>query len=132
MKHMRVLVALILATVSSDGFAPVSHRLRKKVVVSKAQAAAVGEQPKAIFLETLDRDRPYDLNARSETRTQLLNEVINKGSLPGGGGLSNPGSRASFASVAPGSWRVVYAPHMTIMAGLFQGELSVQVSEHEI
>mmetsp|Transcript_4672 Transcript_4672/g.10059 ORF Transcript_4672/g.10059 Transcript_4672/m.10059 type:complete len:243 (+) Transcript_4672:58-786(+) len=128
MKRFLVLFPIILP--SCEGFAPVCRR-RKEVIVSAVQAAAVGEKPKSKFLEALDPDRPYDLNARSETRTQLLNEVILKGSLPGGGGLSNPGSVRSFSSVAPGTWRVVYAPHMTIMAGLFRGEFSVQYDLEE-
>jgi hypothetical protein len=72
-------------------------------------------------------DRPYDLNAHSETRKNLLNALIDSR-----GGLSNPGSAETFASVAPGIWRVVYAPHMTIIASLVRGELSVQVSGHII
>ena len=76
---------------------------------------------KSKFLQSLDI--PYDLNKGSKERTKLLNDVIDTG-----GGLSNPGSQQSFKSVAPGSWRVCYAPHMTFMSGLARGEFSVLVS----
>lgn len=76
---------------------------------------------KSKFLQSLDI--PYDLNKGSKERTKLLNDVIDTR-----GGLSNPGSQESFASVATGSWRVCYAPHMTFMSGLARGEFSVQVS----
>jgi len=76
---------------------------------------------KSKFLQSLDI--PYDLNKGSKERTKLLNDVIDTG-----GGLSNPGSQQSFKSVAPGSWRVCYAPHMTFMSGLAGGEFSVKVS----
>ena len=122
---------LIWVIVSCDAFAPVVHRLttlglRASEVKSKAAAVSNnGNTAKTIFLDALDR--PYDLNAHSETRTNLLNALIDSRA-----GLSNPGSAETFASVAPGIWRVVYAPHMTIIASLVRGELSVQVSGHII
>ena len=76
---------------------------------------------KSKFLQSLDI--PYELNKGSKERTKLLNDVIDAG-----GGLLNPGSQESFESVATGSWRVCYAPHMTFMSGLARGEFSVQVS----
>lgn len=124
MKHLPILAAILMAIGACDAFTTIS-RPRNKLIVREAQSSVVGEQTKTAFLEALDVDRPYDLNVRSEIRTKLLNEVIDKGSLPGGSGISNPGSDESFASVAPGSWRVVYAPHMTTMAGLLRGEFSV-------
>jgi len=124
MKHLTILAAILMAIGACDAFTTIS-RPRNKLIVREAQSSVVGEQTKTAFLEALDVDRPYDLNVRSEIRTKLLNEVIDKGSLPGGSGISNPGSDESFASVAPGSWRVVYAPHMTTMAGLLRGEFSV-------
>ena len=120
------ILCAIFAIAVCDAFAPapVSHRPRPTNGANEAVqlAAAVAEaEIKTNFFEALDR--PYDLNTRSKTRTQLLNDVID-----GGGGLQNPGSRETFESVAEGTWRVCYAPHMTIMFGLFQGEVSVQVS----
>ena len=120
-----ILCAIFVAIAVCDGFAPlISHRPRTKTganEVVQLAAAVAGAEIKTNFLEALDR--PYDLNTRSKTRTQLLNDVIDAG-----GGLQNPGSRETFASVAEGTWKVCYAPHMTIMFGLFQGEVSVQVS----
>lgn len=122
MKKYFYLAAL---SICCDAFAPAAfsptphRRSRATSHVANAATSAVDTQIKNKFLASLDR--PYDLNTRSETRTQLLNDVIENQ-----GGLSNPGSQKSFATVAPGMWRVCYAPHMTIMAGLFQGEFSVQ------
>lgn len=140
MKHLQIILCAILAIASCDAFVPVSVE-----TAVAASSVGVGEQTtRTNFLAALDRpasaigeqttrtkfldvlDKPYDLNKRTDTRTQLLNDVINKEN-----GLPNPGSLESFASVAPGVWRVVYAPHMTIMAGLFQGELSVQYDLNE-
>ena len=122
MKHFPRLLLLpaISALVSCDAFAPThNHRTRSQALLStaiKAKATTVDD-----FLNTLDAP-PGKINARSETRTNLLNNVIAEGGLP------NPGSKESFMGVAPGMWRVCYAPHMTKMAGLFQGEFSVEVS----
>lgn len=74
---------------------------------------------KSRFLESLER--PYDLNQGSKERTGLLNDLIQNGDS-----IQHPGSRASFMPVAPGRWRVIYAPHMTTMSGLAGGEFSVQ------
>ena len=76
------------------------------------------------FLESLDNQ--YDLNQSSDLRTQLLNDLIVDGN-----GLANPGSNAAFAPVASGVWRVIYAPHITTIAGLFGGEFSVQYDLRE-
>jgi hypothetical protein len=75
--------------------------------------SSVGAAAKSEFLESLKV--PYNLNNNNPTRTELLQNLINSGSS-----LSNPGRAETFSSVAPGSWKVVYAPHMTIMAGLFK------------
>ena len=88
---------------------------------AKMTTARAAASEKSDFVDALDR--PYDLNVGSDARTSLLDGVV-----LGGGGLVDPGSRASFATVAPGVWRVVYAPHMTTIAGLLGCELSVRVS----
>ena len=109
---------------SCDAFAPLqlrpirAHRL---AVIKSVAVAGSDNNAKTKFLGSLDR--PYDLNEHDENRTNLLNALADSGA-----GLSNPGSTESFALVAPGVWRVVYAPHMTTIAGFFRGELSVQVS----
>ncbi|KAL7528827.1 hypothetical protein ACHAWF_002724 [Thalassiosira exigua] len=117
------LVASVLAPCDSLVPAPRGARTKENIafgVSPKAQATATEGQPtKAKFLGELDR--PYDLNERTKTRTSLLDDIITQGA-----GLPNPGSEESFALAAPGVWKVCYAPHMTTMAGLFQGEFSVE------
>jgi len=94
---------------------------------------------KDTFLQSLDFDDR--LNQPSQERTALLNRVIankqevssslSSASKDGTSALSlqNPGS--SFGSVAPGRWRVIYAPHMSTIAGLFRGEFRVQYDLYE-
>jgi len=128
METRRLLIS-IWVIVSCDAFAPVAvvHRRTTVGVGLRAAAAAsdIDNTAKTNFLDALDRQ--YDLNKHSETRTNLLNTLIDSSA-----GFSNPGSVETFASVAPGIWRVVYAPHMTILESIFHGELSVQVSGHTI
>lgn len=119
-----ILSVIVVWIIACDAFAPVQLRpIRAHRLATTIESEAVGSDidAKTIFLDTLDR--PYDLNEHGENRSNLLNALVDSGA-----GLSNPGSTESFASVAPGVWRVVYAPHMTTIAGLFHGELSVQVS----
>lgn len=75
-------------------------------------------EPRDEFLESLDLS--YELNANSPTRTGLLQNLIDYGTNPGGVNLSKPGRAETFESVAPGTWKVVYAPHMTTAAGLLK------------
>ena len=126
MKHARMLIAIIYLTIVSicDGFSPgycMSMTSGGTTQLSSSTTTLVGEHTTTKFLDALDK--PYDLNVGSKTRTQLLNDIIDSNC-----GITNPGSQESFASVAPGNWRVIYAPHMTFMAGLARGEFSVQVS----
>ena len=72
---------------------------------------------KSNFYDALDR--PFELNEGSDERNALLKSVIESEE-----GIQNPGR--DFQSVAPGRWRVCYAPHMTFMAGLFGGSFDVQ------
>jgi len=85
----------------------------------KEAAATSSTTIKSRFLDSLDR--PYDLNQGSKERTGLLNDLIQNGDS-----IQQPGSLESFMPVAPGRWRVIYAPHMTTMSGLAGGEFSVQ------
>jgi hypothetical protein len=91
---------------------------RRRLTTLKASTLATTRDE---FFDALDT--PYSLNGISESRTELVDDLIRFG-----GGLPNPGSRETFASVAPGSWDVVYAPHMTHISNLLGCELSVQVS----
>ena len=87
----------------------------KRRVVDTTSTSTV----KSKFLDSLDRS--YDLNQGSKERTRLLDALIRNGDS-----IDHPGSLESFMPVAPGRWRVVYAPHMTTMSGLAGGEFSVQ------
>lgn len=119
------LLLFIWIIASCNAFGRTARALRaaeiklEEVAASDRDIIVFNDTVKTNFLDALDR--PYDLNEQSETRTKLLNALIDSGS-----GLLNPGS--AFTSVAPGIWRVAYAPHMSTIAGLFGGELSVQVS----
>ena len=125
MKHQWIIFAIYVAIVSiCDAFTSGDHRSRSAMETSTHLSSSVIEEhtttTKSKFIQSLDI--PYDLNKGSKERTKLLNDVID-----GQGGLLNPGSLESFCNVAPGSWRVCYAPHMTFMSGLARGEFSVQV-----
>jgi hypothetical protein len=76
------------------------------------------------FLDALDAPT-CSLNSVTETRNALLDGMIRD---EGGCGLTHPGSMETFASVAPGTWNVVYAPHMTYVSATLGFDLSVRVS----
>ena len=118
-RHGTAHVAETLTSVEKAGGA--GGRDRRMTTAAAATSATTLSTTKADFVDSLDR--PYDLNGEGAVRTSLLDDVIR-----GNDGLADPGSSESFASVAPGTWRVVYAPHMTAMSGLLGGELSVRVS----
>lgn len=100
---------------------------------------------KVAFLNSLDRDDT--LNLATKGRTSLLSKLIadkvivskadwsdisaNDLTRKDGSSLANAGSRESFQLVAPGRWKVIYAPHMTTMAGLARGKFDVQYTLHE-
>lgn len=94
---------------------------------------------KRIFFESLDTDKT--LNEASKERTNLLNKMIaskvtteNLNVIPENVSvedkptlsLKDPGLAATFNKVASGTWKVVYAPHMTTISGLFGGKFDVQ------
>mmetsp|Transcript_30087 Transcript_30087/g.61427 ORF Transcript_30087/g.61427 Transcript_30087/m.61427 type:complete len:179 (+) Transcript_30087:257-793(+) len=118
-----VLIVAFVAPLRCDAFSlpggPSFQTTQLNLIGAVSTQAVQSSTEKANFLESLEL--PFDLNPRSEGRTKLLNALMD-----GGGSFANPGSKETFELTAPGVWRVVYAPHMTIMTGLFQGELSVQ------
>jgi len=101
---------------------------------------------KGSFLRSLDS---WDsLNAAGGDRSALLDTLIKnrrevdqimdddstvgkKDERKGSPSLRRPGSCEAFSVVAPGTWDVIYAPHMTFMAGLAGGEFQVQYVLHE-
>lgn len=119
-------VTAILTAATTDGsdafFNPVTPRMAETTIASSlTSSSSVASARRSInFINTLDK--PYDLNADTELRTKLLNEMIISGeSLP------NPASTKTFARVALGIWNVIYAPHMTSIANFLSvADLSVQ------
>lgn len=77
---------------------------------------------KEIFLNSLD-DPISTLNGATTERTALLNKLATSNTSPS---RDKPGSWEGFGSVAPGRWRVIYAPHMTTMANLAGVQFQVQ------
>ena len=107
-------MVLITGLTPSDAFVGRSQSLAKRPhrLCEYFQRCAVNE-PRSDFLESLDL--PYELNLNNPIRTWLLQKLVDRKT-----GLPNPGSVGTFAKVAPGTWRVVYAPHMTIAARAFK------------
>jgi hypothetical protein len=99
---------------------------------------------KDTFLDSLTYGNT--LNEGTKRRTELLNDMIsnkmevnikevlkNRKNSDSSTTLSaiNPGSLSSFLPVAPGTWKVVYAPHMTTIAKLAGGlDLDVEYIMH--
>ncbi len=96
---------------------------------------------KAIFLDSLDEKDT--LNAATKTRTNLLQKMIdNKTSVSSvedlipensssSKSLEKPGLQETFNRVSEGNWKVIYAPHMTTISGLFGGRFDVQYIMHK-
>ena len=66
------------------------------------------------------------LNESNSERTRLLENMLQEKVSDGmeeeitpTARLSNPGLSSTFDEVVSGKWEVVYAPHMTTIAGLF-------------
>ena len=99
---------------------------------------AVTVTDKQLFLESLDQLNT--LNPASKQRTSLLNTMIqqkiiaddvnkvivdDKIDVIPSTSLKNPGAADSFFKVARGTWKVIYAPHMTTISSLFNGSFDV-------
>jgi hypothetical protein len=108
-------------------------------IASSSTEQRVGTN-KQMFLQSLDTLNT--LNQASKKRTELLDKMISEkvttkdlnnalttseadGILPTAS-LENPGLESIFSSVAPGTWKVIYAPHMTTIAGIAGGKFDVQ------
>jgi hypothetical protein len=96
---------------------------------------------KDLFLKSLERLNI--LNDESMERSSLLNQMIQskqeverigvrtispslqeETTVPSQS-LMNPGRLSSFSNVATGTWKVIYAPHMTTISGIFGGKFDV-------
>lgn len=141
---MRLGVCLLLTALHVVGAWLSSHSssistLRSRIRSSPSILNAI-RTPKNSFLDSLDKFN--SLNTATPERTKLLNQLIeNKITVPAekvlassserndnGASLSikDPGLWDSMMPVAPGNWKVIYAPHMTTMANLAGGRLDVQ------
>lgn len=97
---------------------------------------------KDLFLESLERLNR--LNDESMERSSLLNQMIQskqeverigvssisspsskQETIVPSQSLMNPGRLSSFSNVATGTWKVIYAPHMTTISGVFGGKFDV-------
>lgn len=104
-------------------------------VLSRRGSSSALHSAKDDFLQSLLRSDT--LNEGTKERTILLNEMIDSKRTvdvqtvlsDGGNDLSaqDPGSLSSILPIAPGVWKVVYAPHMTTIAKL-AGNLALDVT----
>lgn len=116
---------------------PQQQSLPSTLIVSSSSSANVDADvamPRAsrisnkeMFLNALD-DPVATLNTATKERTALLNKLASSSTEES---KQKPGSWEGFGSVAPGRWRVVYAPHMTTMANLAGGQFQVEYDLNE-
>ena len=117
--------------------------LRNLLGASESSPLILGTN-KQNFLKSLDTLSM--LNQASRERTELLNNMISekivtndliipstssKDDIIPTASLENPGLESTFSTVAPGTWKVVYAPHITTIAGLAGGKFDVQYTLFE-
>lgn len=128
-------ILLLLNVVQVQSWAPMTSKnpranpltLFASTASSNADATTTS---KNAFLESLDYlDR---MNIHNTDRTRLLQDMIDnkveisvdeyvQGTTYTGVSIQNPASWESMQAVAKGTWKVVYAPHMTIMSNLAGG-----------
>jgi hypothetical protein len=110
-KHtMRILCILIVLAVASN-----VESLGVPAVPQQSFEVVLPPPPpsKRALLESLDR--PTSLNAATRERTALVQALTTESTIV------KPGSTASFSMVAPGTWSVVYAPHIYTLG--LQGQI---------
>lgn len=61
-------------------------------------------------------DDPTAFNSATKERTQLVTNMIQENPLVA------PGSTQSFTPIANGKWRIIYAPHISVMGEIFRGK----------
>lgn len=83
-----------------------------KTANSNKNSVIINEAKQA-FLESLEEDESF--NQATKPRTTLLNKMTTSNPT------SQPGSLSSFLPLAPGIWRIVYAPHISTLSGLVGG-----------
>lgn len=108
----------------------------------KNQVFKMTTTDKERFLDSLDTTK--SLNLASSERTNLLQQMIDnkvnvaynnwkegKDDVSSSKSLERPGLQETFNMVSKGNWKVIYAPHMTTIAGLFGGKFDVQYLMYE-
>ena len=60
-------------------------------------------------------ENPSGFNVATKARTQLVKDLTTENPT------RRPGSTEAFSPLATGTWRIVYAPHISTMGGLFRG-----------
>lgn len=114
---MLLLYLLFTNTVHVDCFQTFSFLYRHPRLKTPATTRrnAIPENPiaKTTFFESLNHESSF--NTASKSRTDLLNDMIITNPT------EQPGSLSSFESIAPGTWRIIYAPHISTLSGLLGG-----------
>jgi hypothetical protein len=119
-----------------------------KTALSTGAARPIMGTNKRLFYQSLKQ--PYAMNEASNECTTLLNRMIEEKTLCSDINrnpvttrkkdiigaeqeeviatlsLDNPGLNTTFSRVAPGTWNVVYAPHIANGAKVFGGKFDVQ------
>ena len=81
--------------------------------VAKAIPRRQSSSTKQLFLDALEN--PVAFNDATKSRTNLVKDMTIENPTV------SPGSTKSFSKFAPGTWRIVYAPHISTMGKLAQG-----------
>ena len=137
-RHMLGFVIILLFLSHAHAFSAVGHRCR--TITSSLWTL---HSARETFLNSLTR--LDTINDASKPRTEFLDLMISEkldvdvNTLLGSAGVSdstlsatNPGRLSSIMPIAPGVWKVVYAPHMTTIAKLAGNtQLDVQYIMHD-
>lgn len=79
-----------------------------------AFSTSTTKSSKFSFLDSLDRTDGF--NYATKERSHRLDDMISTNPT------QNPGSITSFTPIAPGTWKIIYAPHISALSGLLGGQ----------
>jgi hypothetical protein len=88
--------------------------IAQKVLTSKSASAS--------DLKQYDHDNGHDRDREQEDSSNRNRNASTPSPSPS---LENPGSASTFSKVASGTWKVIYAPHMTTFSSLLNGSFDV-------
>jgi hypothetical protein len=71
---------------------------------------------KSAFLNSLDKTDNF--NTASKTRTEILNDLV------AANPTKRPGAGDVFSPIACGTWKIIYAPHISTLSGLVGGSFN--------